>query len=217
MGHETNDYGLWPLVAINTAVFVIFALSFTRPHTAGEWRSLGGFSAFIVALFTEMYGFPLSVYLLSGWLGSRYPATDPLSHDSGHLWNTLFGLGGNPHLGPLHVLSYVLIFFGLAILGAAWQVLHRAQSAHELAMSGPYQRIRHPQYAGFVLIMLGFLMQWPTIPTLLMFPILVFMYVRLGRREERDAAAEFGANYERYAGKTPAFVPRLFRHSDDSA
>lgn len=217
MAHETNGYGLWSLVAIDTAVFVIFALSFTRPRTARDWRSLGAFSAFIAALFTEMYGFPLSVYLLSGWLGSRYPATDPLSHDSGHLWNTLFGLGGNPHLGPLHILSYVLIFGGLWVLAAAWQVLHRAQSAHELATSGPYQRIRHPQYAGFVLIMVGFLLQWPTIPTLLMFPILVSMYVRLAHREEREAGSEFGAEYERYAQTTPAFFPRAFhvqRHED---
>ena len=219
MSHESNGYGLWPLVVINTAVFVIFALSFTRPRTARDWRSLGAFSAFIVALFTEMYGFPLSVYLLSGWLGSRYPAADPLSHDSGHLWNTVFGFGGDPHFGPLHLLSYVFIFGGFILLAAAWRVLHRAQSAHELATSGPYQRIRHPQYAGFVLIMLGFLLQWPTLPTLLMFPMLVFMYVRLARREERDAFNEFGAKYELYAETTPAFVPRPFhgqRHHPDA-
>ena len=207
MTHDSNGYGLWPLVAINTAVFVIFALSFTRPRTARDWRSFGAFSAFIVALFTEMYGFPLSVYLLSGWLGSRYPATDPLSHDSGHLWNTLFGFGANPHFGPLHLLSYVFIGGGLILLGSAWRVLHRAQVAHELATSGPYHRIRHPQYVGFVLIMVGFLLQWPTIPTLLMFPILVFMYVRLARHEERDAGTEFGGEYLNWARATPAFFP----------
>lgn len=220
MSHDTNGYGLWALVAINTAVFVIFALSFTRPRTARDWRSFGAFSAFIVALFTEMYGFPLSVYLLSGVLGSRYPATDPLSHDSGHLWNTLFGWGGNPHFGPLHLLSYVFIFGGFLLLSSAWPVLHRAQSAHELATGGPYRSVRHPQYVGFVLIMVGFLLQWPTIPTLLMFPILVFMYVRLARREEREAGAEFGADYEQYAQSTPAFVPRPFhgqRHHEDAA
>jgi protein-S-isoprenylcysteine O-methyltransferase Ste14 len=209
MSHESNGYGLWPLVMVNTAVFVIFALSFTRPRTARDWRSLGAFSAFIVALFTEMYRFPLSIYLLSGVLGSRYPAADPLSHDSGHLWNTLFGWGGDPHAGPLHLLSYVFIGGGLILVGTAWRVLHRAQSAHELATSGPYRRVRHPQYVGFVLIMLGFLLQWPTIPTLLMFPILVFMYVRLARHEEREASAEFGVNYVQYAETTPSFVPRL--------
>lgn len=209
MSHDTNGYGLWALVAINTAIFVIFALSFTRPRTPRDWRSFGAFSAFIVALFTEMYGFPLSVYLLTGVLGSRYPATDPLSHDSGHLWNTLLGLGGDPHFGPLHILSYAFIFGGFFLLSAAWRVLHRAQSAHELATSGPYRRVRHPQYVGFVLIMLGFLLQWPTIPTLLMFPILVFMYVRLARREEREAVSEFGVNYEAYAQATPRFIPRL--------
>ena len=41
-----------------------------------------------------------------------------------------------------------------------------------------------------------------------MFPILVTMYVLLVKREERDAAAEFGDEYCRYAAHTPAFVPR---------
>jgi hypothetical protein len=85
------SYGLWSLVVINTAVFAIFAFSFTRPRAARDWRSFGGFTAFLVALFTEMYGFPLTIYFLSGWLQRRYPGLDLLSHDAGHLWETLLG------------------------------------------------------------------------------------------------------------------------------
>ena len=204
---SSPDYGLWPLVAINTAVFVIFAFSFTRPKTARDWRSFGAFSAFVVALFTEMYGYPLTVYLLSGWLGGRFPALDKLTHNSGHLWEVLMGSKGDPHLNPLHLLSYVLIGGGFILLASAWDVLYRAQRAYQLATTGAYARVRHPQYAALVLIMLGFLAQWPTILTLLMFPILVAMYVRLARREEGEALAEFGDAHAAYAAVTPAFFP----------
>ena len=213
MSSNSNGYGLWVLVVINTIIFVVFALSFTRPHTARDWRSVGAFSAFIIALFTEMYGFPLTIYLLSGWLGSRYPVSDPLSHDNGHLWDTLLGMGGNPHINPLHLLSNVAIGGGLVLLILAWRVLHRAQREHSLASTGAYSYVRHPQYAGFVLIMAGFLLQWPTLITLVMFPILVVMYVRLAKHEESEAAAEFGDDYRTYAAMTPAFFPRLGRRA----
>ncbi|HMN13403.1 MAG TPA: isoprenylcysteine carboxylmethyltransferase family protein [Thiobacillus sp.] len=202
-------YGLWLLVLINSAVFIIFAFSFARPATKRDWRSFGAFSAFIVALFTEMYGFPLTIYLLSGWLQSRYPGVDFLSHDAGHLLEIMFGWRSNPHFGLFHLLSYALIGGGFWLLASAWKVLFAAQTNHTLAVTGPYAHIRHPQYAGFVLIMLGFLVQWPTILTLIMFPVLVFMYVRLARREEREVAAEFGETYARYAARVPAFFPRL--------
>ncbi|KRT68628.1 MAG: Isoprenylcysteine carboxyl methyltransferase [candidate division NC10 bacterium CSP1-5] len=206
-------YGLWLLVIINSLVFIMFAFSFTHPRTGRDWRSFGAFSAFIVALFTEMYGFPLTIYLLSGWLGSRYPGLDLLSHDAGHLWNTLLGWKGDPHFNPLHLLSNVFIFGGFILLYSAWKVLYEAQRTRTLATTGPYSYIRHPQYAGFTLIMLGFLFQWPTILTLLMFPVLVFMYVRLARREEREVLAEFGEAYARYAAQTPAFLPRVGRQA----
>ena len=88
-------------------------------------------------------------------------------------------------------------------------MLHRAQRERRLASEGPYAYVRHPQYAAFVLIMAGFLLQWPTLITLVMFPILVVMYLRLSRREERQAVAEFGDSYLSYAARTPAFIPRI--------
>jgi protein-S-isoprenylcysteine O-methyltransferase Ste14 len=204
-------YGLWSLVVINIAVFAVFAFSFTRPRTARDWRSFGAFTAFLVALFSEMYGFPLTIYLLSGWLQRRYPGLDFLTHDTGHLWETLLGWRGDPHFNPLHLLSNVLIGGGFVLLASAWRVLFAAQQARQLATTGPYAYVRHPQYAGFILVMLGFLLQWPTLLTLLMFPILVWMYVRLARREEREVRAELGDVYARYAAATPAFVPRRRR------
>jgi protein-S-isoprenylcysteine O-methyltransferase Ste14 len=211
MSMETPAYGLWSLVIINSAVFIIFAFSFTRPRTARDWRSFGAFVAFLVALFTEMYGFPLTIYLLSGWLSSRYPGLDLFSHEAGHLWETLLGWRGDPHLNPVHLLSNVLIGGGFILLASAWRVLYEAQRAHRLATTGAYTYVRHPQYVGFILIMLGFLLQWPTLPTLVMFPILVVMYVRLARREEREALAAFGEAYARYAANTRAFFPRIGR------
>ena len=206
---EEPAYGLWFLVVINSLVFIIFAFSFAKPQSKRDWRSFGAFSAFIVALFVEMYGFPLTIYLLSGWLLRRYPGVDFLSHDAGHLWNTLLGWGINPHFDPLHILSNILIFAGFVLLAAAWKVLYEAQKSHTLATSGAYAYIRHPQYVGFILIMLGFLFQWPTLITLIMFPILVTMYAKLARREEREVLAEFGDIYRQYMKDTPAFLPKI--------
>jgi protein-S-isoprenylcysteine O-methyltransferase Ste14 len=211
MSNEPPAYGLWSLVIINSAVFIFFAYSFFKPQTGRDWRSFGAFSAFLVALFTEMYGFPLTLYFLSGWLQSRYPGVDWFSHDAGHLLEMLFGWRANPHFGPFHMLSFVFIIGGFLLIAAAWRVLYGAQQRQELATTGPYSYIRHPQYLGFILVMFGFLLQWPTILTLLMFPVLVWMYVRLARQEEREALATFGDAYASYAAQVPGFFPRPSR------
>ena len=215
MNEQIPAYGLWSLVLINSAVFILFAFSFFKPRTDRDWRSFGAFSAFLVALFTEMYGFPLTIYFLSGWLQSRYPDVDWFAHDSGHLLETLFGWKANPHLGPFHFLSFAFIFGGFILIAAAWRVLYEAQQRRALATTGPYARVRHPQYAGFVLIMFGFLLQWPTLLTLAMFPVLVWMYARLARQEEREAIAAFGNAYVQYANQVPAFIPRWRRAIQD--
>ena len=209
-GHDSAPaYGLWSLVIVNSLVFIIFAFSFTRPQTGRDWRSFGAFSAFLVALFTEMYGFPLTIYLLSGWLQTRFPDVDFFSHDAGHLLEVMFGWKLNPHFGPFHIASNVLIFGGFWLLASAWGVLYKAQREHRLATTGIYARMRHPQYAGFVLILFGFLLQWPTILTLAMFPVLVVMYGWLATREEVDMRAQFGAEYDAYAARTPRFIPQF--------
>ena len=209
MTETAPAYGLWLLVIVNSAIFILFAFSFFKPQTKRDWRSFGAFSAFLVALFTEMYGFPLTIYFFAGWLQSRYPEVDWFSHDAGHLLEMLFGWKANPHFGPFHLLSFAFIGGGFWLIAAAWRVLHAAQQRHALAITGPYAQVRHPQYVGFVLVLLGFLFQWPTLLTLAMFPVLVWMYVRLARQEEREALAQFGEAYKEYKHRVPAFVPRL--------
>lgn len=217
MDHSAPAYGLWMLVILNSAVFIFFAFTFFRPQTKRDWRSFSAFSAFIVALFVEMYGFPLTIFLLSGWLQSRAPGVDLLGHDAGHLWQVIFGIQGNPHSSWLHILSLMLLGGGFWILATAWPPLYRAQKAGQLATQGIYARIRHPQYMGFILIMVGFVLQWPTILTLLMFPVLVFMYVRLALVEERAAEKEFGQAWRDYAAHTPRFLPRPTRDNQRPA
>lgn len=209
MHNDTPAYGLWPLVLMNSAVFILFAFSFAPPRSKRDWRTFGAFAAFIVALFTEMYGFPLTIYLLSGWLGNRFPGLDLLSHGAGHLLNDFIGWKGDPHLSPPHLLSNGLIFGGFVLLASAWNVLYAAQRTGEMAQTGAYAHVRHPQYVAFILIMLGFLLQWPTLLTLAMFPVLVVTYVRLAKHEERAVRQAFPREYEQYAARTPAFFPRL--------
>ena len=211
MEHASNApaYGLWSLVIINSIVFIIFAFSFAKPQSPRDWRSFGAFSAFLVALFAEMYGYPLTIYLLSGWLQSRYPDVNWFSPDAGHLLEMMFGWRTNPHAGPFHFLSFVLIGGGFMTIAAGWRALYEAQREHRLATTGLYTYVRHPQYVGFILVMTGFLLQWPTLLTLAMYPVLVFMYVRLARAEEKAAIAEFGGRYLAYMKDVPGFIPRV--------
>jgi len=199
-------YGFWSLVAVNAALFIFFVLSFLAPVKRREWRSFGVFSAFVIALFTEMYGFPLTIYLLTAVLGSRYPALNPFSHASGHLWITF--LGGGAWMSVLiHLVSNGLMLGGLLLMGAGWRQIHRATGA--LVTDGVYAWVRHPQYAGLFLITVGMLIQWPTIVTGATWPVLLAVYSRLARREEREAEARYGEAYRAYRARVPMFVPRL--------
>lgn len=211
-------YGLWPLVILNTGLFVFFAVSFFHPRSRRDWRAMGVFTAFLVALFTEMYGVPLTIYLLGSWLGSRFPLLRD-THSGGHLWNDLIGWRGDPHLSPFHLASYVAIGAGFWIVAVGWEHLHRAAAQGVLATTGPYACVRHPQYDGFVLVMVGFLLQWPTIPTLAMFPVLMMVYSRLAASEEREVAQQYGPTWAVYAAQTPRFVPRrrLSRQESNSS
>jgi len=206
--HNASGYGLWLIAILNIALFVGFAYSFYKPLNTRDWRSFGMYSAFVVALFAEMYGFPLSIYLLSGWLSTRFPEVNWLTHDAGHFLEMVFGWRGNPHFGPFHILSFVFIGGGFYLLSKAWTILYRAQRSGELATTGIYARMRHPQYVAFALIMFGFLLQWPTLLTLIMYPVLLFAYARLAKAEERDSIARWGEAYRLYQMNTPAFWPR---------
>ncbi len=199
-------YGFWSLVAVNVGLFAFFLLSFLAPLKKKEWRSMGATLAFFVALFSEMYGFPLTIFILTGILGSKYPALNPFSHASGHLWLVLFG-GGPAMMTAIHIVSNGLVIVGFMIMGKGWALIHAAKG--ELATTGPYARARHPQYTGLFLVMIGMLVQWPTIITALMFPVLIYVYYRLSKREEAEMLTRFGDEYRRYREKTPMFIPRF--------
>jgi protein-S-isoprenylcysteine O-methyltransferase Ste14 len=196
------EYGLWHLVLFHIAIFLLFGLSFLRPSRRREWRSMGAFAAFVVALYTEMYGFPLTIYLLTTWLG-RFPVAAPFAHASGNLWASL-ALGGWG-AGLFMTLGGLVILLGVIAMGQGWQAIHAARGG--LVTSGIYGRVRHPQYVGIGLVILGALIQWPTLLTLVMAPILLASYVRLARREERELEARFGEAYRVYQEQVPGFMP----------
>jgi protein-S-isoprenylcysteine O-methyltransferase Ste14 len=203
------SYGEWSLAVAYTLIVATIAFFFYRPKTSRDWWTFGGFSAFLAALFTEMFGFPLTIYLLSGWPGPRLPLIESVPHEVGQLLGMMFDWRANPPFGFFQFASTVLIVGGFILLVAAWSVRHKAQQRGELAKTGVYSRLRHPEYAAFILTMIGFLLQWPTLITLTMFPILLVLYVRFARAEEHEALKRFGESYRRYQAQTPAFFPRI--------
>lgn len=210
-GEELGNYayGMWTVVVFNIILFLFFVLSFIKPKTNVEWRSMGTFAAFIVALFTEMYGFPLTIYFLSSWFGKSYPVLNPFSHSHGHLWLVLLGLGDSQiAMTILHIVTNVMILYGLYVMQNGWVLIHAAQGKH-LVTEGVYAQVRHPQYSGLFLITLGFLIQWPSILTLVMWPILMWTYYGLAMREEQDVEKQFGKAYLEYKRQVPAFLPRI--------
>ena len=201
----TYDYGWWSATILNILLFGGFVLSFLAPTRRHEWRSFGVFLAFIVALFAEMYGFPLTIYLLTSLLGGLIPLTDPFRHLNGHLWVSLFG-GPDWLKDVVCQMGSVAMLGGLLLMSIGWRHIHRAHGG--LVTDSVYRSMRHPQYSALMLITLGMLMQWPTLPTLLMGPVLIVAYYRLARYEESVLLAHFGDAYRQYMAHVPAFVPR---------
>ncbi len=202
---ESYAYGMWSFVVINAGIIIFFALSFLKPKKRWEWRSMGAFSAFVVALFAEMYGFPLTIYLLISTLGSRYPVINPFSHSNGNLWAVF--TGGSVYASGLFMfLGGAAIFGGMIIMGKAWRQIHKADG--KMVTSGLYRLVRHPQYSALFLIMVGMLIQWPTIITAAMWPVLILMYHRLARKEEQEMESRFGNQYAAYRQQVPMFWPR---------
>ena len=205
-------YGNLLLVIISVVVFLYFVKAAFRPRTKTDWKTYGIFGAFITALFAEMYGFPLTIYLLTSFFGNKFPGLD-FSHQSGHILNTILGIKGDPHFSFIHILSNVLIVGGLVLLSSAWNTLYKSSRKGILATAGAYRYIRHPQYLAFILVIIGFLLQWPTLITLIMAPVLVVRYIFLARSEEREMLKKFGPIYENYRSK----VSNYFRKKESGS
>ncbi len=203
-GVDEYAYGMWVVAAFNIGIFLFFIFSFLKPRGGQEWRGMGVVTAFLVALFAEMYGFPLTIYLLSGWLGDAYPVLQPFSHKFGHLWVVVFG-GSTFAWVAVMGLSLLLMIMGYLLLSKGWTQIHGARGG--LVTDGIYAYARHPQYTGLFLVIIGFLVQWPTLLTVVMAPIMLYAYVHLSKVEERRAEAEFGDEYREYAAKTARFFP----------
>ncbi len=205
---------LWELTVIMVVVASWVLYRYVAPEGWREWSRAGLVQAFIIALYAEMYGFPLTIYALSGFLGLDIPWL----HESGHLWATLFGFGTVGAMVEMTV-GYALVFLGISVLVGGWRQVYRARRERRLATDGMYRAIRHPQYTGIFLALFGQLVHWPTIPTLLLFPVIIWAYARLAAREETEMIRWFGDAYLEYRRHVPAFVPargewrRLWRAS----
>lgn len=200
---SASSIGYWELSIIMVVIASWFLYRYVVPRTWREWSRAGLVQAFIIALYAEMYGFPLTIYLLSGFLGLDIP----LAHESGHLWASLFGWGPVGAMVEM-VLGYAFVIFGLSLLIEGWREVWQASREGRLATEGLYGLVRHPQYLGIFLAVFGQLVHWPTIPTLVLFPVIVWAYWSLARREEARMVEEFGDAYREYRERVPMFFPR---------
>lgn len=188
-------YGHWGLVILNIILFSLFLLFIPfRRKVAHPQKSI--YLAFITALFAEMYGFPLTIYILAAYFGYN----NPLTHEAGHLLYPEQGM-----MSPFHTLSNLMILGGIILIIAGWRKIHNAKG--KLVTEGVYRHVRHPQYLGLLLLASGLLIQWITIPTALMWPVLVYLYVRLAKREEKEMEEKFGEAYLEYKREVPMFIP----------
>lgn len=195
--------GTWGLAIVVTVVVSWLLYRYLAPNSWKEWTRAGVLQAFIIAFYAEMYGFPLTIYLLARFFGLDVAWTR-----GGNLWVQLFGTPV-AHIVAM-VLGYAIVFAGASLVAEGWRTVHRARRESRLATAGVYAKIRHPQYTGLFMIIFGEgIVHWPTIVSVAAFPIIVRAYVLLARKEERDVLREFGNEYLEYRRRVPMFIPRF--------
>lgn len=198
--------GAWAIAIIMVVVASWILYRFLAPKTWREWASAGVVQAFIIALYAEMYGFPLTIYLLARFFGlDRYNL-------NANLWSSLMGVGATGMLISM-LFGYALLFIGLGIFIRGWREVYHAHQQHRLATTGLYSLVRHPQYLGLFIALFGEgVVHWPTLFSVGLFPLIVLVYVLLARREEKRVTEEFGEEYRAYQQRVPMFFPR-YRNS----
>ncbi len=207
---EIGYFNGW-LVAIYILLVGVFLFGILRPRRKVEWKSAGAAQAWVMALYAEMYGVPLTAYFVMAWVGRT--RADAENHFNGHLWPIIFSIP-EAYLRPTQVwltfIGQLFIVSGglLAVLG--WREIHRAVASNSLAQTGLYRFIRHPQYTGFYLFLIGSVINWPTLLTFLTLPVLCWVYRRLAIAEEQEALETFGMDYQKYMQRTGRFVPKFF-------
>lgn len=194
--------GHWTLTLIMIVVGTWIVFKYLAPNSWKEWRNIGVLQAFIIALYAEMYGFPMTIYLLTNFLHVNIPWL----HIEGHLWAALLSLGETGAMIEMFI-GLGVVVTGISLIIRGWHLVYGAQQKGELVTEGIYNYMRHPQYTGIFLALFGQLIHWPTLPTLVLFPFIVWMYYHLARKEEKDMLDKFGKAYEIYMQHVPMFFP----------
>jgi len=199
-------YGNWSAVIISTAVILASFFLLTRPRRPREWQGAGLATAFFISLFTEMFGIPLTIYLLAPLLGVE---PQVFGGNESHLWAYLLSRTGVMNLEAgvyfVMVLSLGLTVIGLYLLGIGWKEVYRAQGS--LVTDGLYAKMRHPQYLGLIVVVVAFLIMWPTLITLILAPFLIIRYALLAKEEDTELEEKFGDEFRNYKERVPGFIP----------